>query len=42
LPITDEAELHLGDHAEHSQDHAAIVFGAILETSSRGARVVES
>jgi hypothetical protein len=23
LPITDEAELHLGDHAEHSQDHAA-------------------
>jgi hypothetical protein len=23
LPIADEAELHLGDHAEHSQDHAA-------------------
>jgi len=23
LPITDEAELHLGDHARHSQYHAA-------------------
>jgi hypothetical protein len=23
LPITDEAKLHLGDRAEHSQDHAA-------------------
>ena len=23
LPIADEAKLHLGDHAEHSQDHAA-------------------
>src|ERR1700722_2714590 len=23
LPITDEAELHHGDHAQHSEDHAA-------------------
>src|SRR6202161_4311764 len=23
LPIADEAKLHLGDHAQHSQDHAA-------------------
>jgi len=23
LPITDEAKLHLGDHSQHSQDHAA-------------------
>ena len=23
LPIAEEAKLHLGDHAQHSQDHAA-------------------
>jgi hypothetical protein len=23
LPVTDEAKLHLSDHAQHTQDHAA-------------------